>query len=198
MAHAKILSDEILGIVSEQIGELLPAVIDRYRIESGTFELGDSFELWVLDPDYGIKSSQSLNQLTVATSRWHHQIIYCQNDLRKPIAFAISAPGNPGQNGRIVNEVSESEIAEKIDAAMKWIDGNPNLQGDPLTHLLILQNYSVFAFWLVDTRQVYVIGCPRDFTQLRPDELLREQNFLTGLRREKPIIGRYKGESGAY
>lgn len=193
MAYTKVLTDAILQSVADQIGELISGIIRSSQFNSGSFELSDSFELWELDPNYDVAPIQPLEKLANKTGRWHHQIYQNLNETLKPVAFAISAKETEPPYEWSVREVFNSKIAEKIDIVMKKIDNNPNLDGDILTRLLILQNYAVYAFWLVSIKQVYIIGCPRGFRQLRPNQLLTEEAFLTQLRKEGPIHGRYKG-----
>jgi len=183
MTRIRTLQESDLDSVGEQTAELISDIVDP---DTESFELGYSFELWVIDPDVETKTG-SLDDVAKWSNRWHHQILSGQ----KAIAYAISVlePGQPGPP--IVGEVVESETAEKIQRAIKKIEKDEGSM-DTSTLMLILQNYLVCTFWIRDARQVNVIDCPAVYRYLHPGELLTEDDFLNRLRREEPIIGRVK------
>jgi hypothetical protein len=209
MKSRAILSERELDSVCRQVGVLLPQLEGLQAFVGGTVELGDYFEIWMIEPDYEESSANSLTDLAFPIGLWHHQVRIDS----QAIAYAISGPErlvgseylNPDHH--IVRELILSDLALKIDTATKAILSTSKFYTHTYyeTRLLILPNYFLSAFWLVDTRQtatsgqLYIIDYLPEVLHLKRSrgsvELLRESEFLTALLREEPIIGRVSGES---
>lgn len=189
MAHAESLPDDVLRAVAEQIGTLLPGVFAADSLPVGRVRIGETFEVWVLEPDAITEATNQLRRLATPTGRWHHQVSL-DGVMR---SFARSTPLGVKADSWRVTEVFESELARKIDDAIDWVDRN--ITDDPLVHLLIIPAYQTQAFWLLRDAgddQVLVLDRPPEFTHLHTDRLLSQGEFLKALRSEQHIIGRLR------
>lgn len=187
MAHKATLPGEAVDEIKKQLGGSLPLVFDINRLHSREVKLGASFQVWELSADYDLKPLKPFAKLVTNTGEWHH-LIYLDDEA---IGFAISGVNEPPKGRLTIQEVYKSEIAAKIDAAMTMVD---NLQKDSLTHLLVLQNYLLYAFWLVDIKEVFVISQPEEFKYINSHQLVSEDKFLSDLRQEEPIVGWIPGD----
>jgi hypothetical protein len=187
MAHAESLSDDVLNVVAEQIGAMLPGVYDKEQLSGAGVEIGETFEVWVLGLD---AVTQPLNDLKLSAhprGLWHQVRLNGQ-----PQIFARSILLGVRPSSWRVVEVFQSTLAEKIDEAITWVD--LNVPDDLLTRLLVVPAYQVHAFWLLPDQgpgQVLVIDSSARLARLQsPKRLLSETEFLEALCSERPIIGR--------
>jgi hypothetical protein len=129
-------------------------------------------------------SRQPFETLAIPTGQWHHQIRY----RGKARAFARSSAG-------AVDQLAESVLAEKIDAAIEFVDAK--LPGNGVARLLVVPAYYVHAFWIHSPTQddVVVIDRPEG-SALQYQHLYRADEFLQALAGEAHShgIGLYGAE----
>lgn len=138
-----------------------------------------------LRADAVAKTDLDISQLARQTGRWHHQIKIDG----KAESFARSVPLGPDAANWSVRELFQSEVAQKIDEAIDWIDSN--VTGDPLVRLLIVPAYHLHAFWLKegDASRVLVVDMPASFTRPQYNKLYTSKEFLEALTEEQHVIG---------
>jgi hypothetical protein len=185
MAHSDVLPDDVIDNLAAQIGSEAGRTLGAAILQRKTIEMTESFSIWALGADLVTKVDVDLSQLARQTGRWHHQIKVDG----KAESFARSMPLGPSATDWSVRELFESEISQKIDDAIDWID--QNVQGDPLVRLLIIPAYHLHAFWLLDgtLSQVLVVDMPPSFTKLQYGRLYSSREFLETLSQEQHIIG---------
>lgn len=190
MEHAEGLPDNVKEVIAKQIGMLLPRIFDPELLSQAEVKLRETFEVWVLEADAVIQSTDDLSLLARPIGRWHHQVSI-DSEVK---SFARSTPlGATPESWRVV-EVFQSPLAEKIDDALRRID-DLKLGDEWLARLLVVPAYQVHAFWLLnseDVEKIFVIDHPAQFTHLLTDRLLSYDEFLVALRREQHIIGRLR------
>ena len=188
MARAESLSDDVLSVVAEQIGAMLPGVYYKEQLSGVDVEIGETFEVWVLGLDAITQPLNELKLLANPRGLWHQVRI---EGLAQVFARSILLGAQPS-SCRVV-EVFQSKLAGKIDEAIKWID-DKKFPDDWLTRLLIVPAYQVHAFWLLPDEgagQILVVDTPAQSAFIQPAERLpSEKEFLDALRSERPIIGK--------
>ena len=188
MPHTDQLPDGALNTIAIQIGRRLPGLLGPDQLTAASVAVTASLEVWSLDLDVRQEPpTADLRELTVFTDRWHHQVSVDG----RPIVFARSAPGADSSGWR-VRQVARSLVAEKLDAAIAWIDDDRNVTEDFLVKLLVAANYHLHALWLlgdVGRSFVFVADAPRPLAHIEIRALHTSEEFLAELRRVEPIIG---------
>lgn len=190
MAHTESLQDKVLDVIAKQIVTLLPAIFSPEELFEAELGLGETFDVWVLEADAVIRSTDDLRELANPTGRLHHQVFI--NGVIE--TFARSIPLGATPDSWQVVEVFKSPLARKIDEAIRQVD-DLYIDGDPLTRLLVVPAYQVNAFWLLNhesVEKVFVLDRPEKFTNLPTNQLLSYKEFLDALRKEQHIIGRVR------
>ena len=152
-------------------------------------ELTETFSVWMVALDRLVHGSDDLRELGVQTGRWHHQIrVDCQTKI-----YARSRPLGADPSSWRITEVFQSELAQKIDASISWVD--KNLEGNPLVRLLTIPAYHLTAFWLAEEtkNQVIIVDVPAYYSALRTDQqVITQEVFFRKLRELSHIEGRTK------
>jgi hypothetical protein len=186
MARAESLPVEVLSVVAEQIGAMLPGVYDQEQLSEASFEICETFELWVLGLDAITQPLNDLRLLTNPVGLWHQVRLDGQAQV---FARSIHLGAQP-ESWRVV-EVFQSKLAGKIDEAIDRIDRK--VDDEWLARLLVVPEYQVHAFWLLNDEgagQVSVVACPAQLAELlRVERLLSQEEFLEALRGTLPITG---------
>jgi hypothetical protein len=185
MAHADTLPDDVLDAVAAKVGTPLAEFGALALPAQPAAELSETFAVWSLNPTAVLTPDTDFTKLVTQTGRWHHQI----KVRGKAAAFARSMPLGTDANSWDVTQLFQSEIPEKIERAIDWVDGN--VQGDPVVRLLIAPSYYLTAFWLseANNNQVYVIDVPSNFTHVHAGTLYSAKEFLQQLAQEQPASG---------
>jgi hypothetical protein len=187
--HIDDLPADMLDAVAPMIGERIPLVLwPRVLPPGASVEITESFRVFGLTPDQVRRrdAGDDLRELAGETDRVHHQVAIEE----KPELFARSAFDAAGAQRWTVVEVTRSPVAEKIDAAISWIDAN--LPGDVLVRLLIAPAYHLHAFWLLDDHDesfVVVVDVARPLQGLGGPPPYPAAQFLAALREVKPVTG---------
>lgn len=192
MAHSYKISDKALHGVTEQLGEHLHHLGDPDLLKAKSVELCETFEMWKLGAKAlasGAQSGSDLAQLARPTRNLHHQI---KHD-GEAKSFASSAGDS---KNRTLAGWTISPLAKKIDQAVRWIDHQVEIGGDPLVRLLVVPSYHVHAFWLVGEAgsedRAVVIDAPAQYKGLPRMKLLTSREFLAALVSERQAIGIYE------
>jgi hypothetical protein len=189
VAHPDALPVDTVKAIADQIGQRLASVATPAQLAAPAGprgpELGETFSVWLLGLDAVTKSHEAIEKLAIQTGRWHHQVRYGG----RAQAFARSLPVGPKPDDWSVTQLFESRVAERIDAAIDWVD--QNVLGDPLVRLLVMPAYHLHAFWLVDekTSQLLVVDMPDSYTRLRCKTLYSPKEFLDNLAQEQHAQG---------
>jgi hypothetical protein len=118
MARVKQLSSEAIGKLTRRIGNLM-ARHDEGVPPHASLELAESFEIFLLAAADIVKAArQGLAKVIRRTGNWHHQI----GAGGTPMAFARSTEPSRKQTDWSVSSVFVSELASKIEEAVKRID----------------------------------------------------------------------------
>jgi len=181
--------------VSNQIADFLPGIQEEMssqlfsrpgeeKIVSDLEEpqLGESFKIREIDIKRLMRegSAESLEQLVNDTGEWHHQV-FIKGEAQ---GYAESCMT---QNGKAhVCSLSLSPLAARIDQAIDIIDNYP----DQVRFIVVRPylndpSFSLHAFWLVESKKVYLLEAPEVFMRMiaNPAELVNEVDFI-GLLRE--------------
>ena len=146
----------------------------------------ETMDVWILEASMILEPSDNLATLARPTGRWHHQIAFSN----KIIGFARTKPLGPLPDDWSVIGIFYSQLAEKIDDAVKWID-NSILDNDKhVVRLLNVPAYQVVSFWLIgDDSQSVVIIETSPFTNLKLERLYTSKEFLDILRSIPQVEG---------
>lgn len=185
MAHTDSLPVDVLDAVAAKVGAPLAEFGAVAQQAPPAAELCETFAVWSLAPTAILTPDVDFQKLVTQTGRWHHQIRVGG----KAAAFARSMPLGADAGSWDVTQLFQSDISEKIDQAVDWVDRN--VKGDPVVRLLIAPSYYLHAFWLSDGKadQVYVIDVPGNFTHVQPGALYPAKEFLQRLAKEEPASG---------
>lgn len=189
MAHSDTLPIDTQKAIADQVGQRLASVVAAAQLPApggcGGPVLGETFTVWVLGLDAVTRSNEDLGKLAVQTGRWHHQVRYGG----RAQAFARSVPTGPNAGDWALTQLFESRVAERIDAAVDWVD--QHVAGDPLVRLLVMPAFHLHAFWLLENgrSQVLVVDMPDGYTRLAYHTLYTPKEFLDALAREQHAQG---------
>ena len=185
MAHTESIPVNTVNAIAHQVGQRLATVATPALLAAQAGTLGETFSVWVLGLDATTKSNEALEKLAIQTGRWHHQVRYGG----RAQAFARSVPTGPKPEDWSVTQLFESHIAEQIDKAIDWVDGNA--QGDPLVRLLIMPAYHLHAFWLLDQEnsELLLVDMPDGYTRLKYETFYSPKDFLETLAQEQHAQG---------
>jgi hypothetical protein len=87
-----------------------------------------------------------LNQIATFTGRWRHQV-----HASGRAVLAARSVGEPGPDGRVLDEVWSDPTVAAVDDAVAWVDANTT--GDPLVRLLVAPAVDLTALWLLDAAE---------------------------------------------
>lgn len=185
MAHADALPADVLNALAAKVGTPLAEFSAFAQQAQPAPELSETFAVWSLNSTAVLTPDVDFTKLVTQTGRWHHQI----KVRGKAAAFARSMPLGTDANSWDVTQLFQSDIPEKIDQAVDWVDGN--VKGDPVVRLLIAPSYYLTAFWLLEANnnQVYVIDVPSNFLHVHAGTLYSAKEFLQKLAQEQPASG---------
>jgi hypothetical protein len=183
------LPKEVKETIKEQIGYMLPGLFHQQSDRPVSVQLRESFLTWTLDLNALVQQTLDFKTLVAQMRQglslpaqqagvWHHQILF-NGEPRAWAESEVSASGQPR-----VREVSISPLAKKIDDAIEWVESparewakSPSLH----VRLLSLPSLLIHTFWLLEPRNVYVIGALPKFVNLLERQLLDEAAFLEAL-----------------
>ena len=169
------IPDSELRELSRQIGSLLPGLPVHKKYE--TVGIGESFAIYEVKAKQFNSTPPTLP--AIPTGYWHYQVFLD----RDPLAYAVVY----GSGGKLnIYEIAVSAVAERIHKAIERVDRYD--KGDTPVRFLVVPSCLVYAFFLVDSGEVYVIDAPPLPTRvpegghLIPDMILSKEKFLDGLR----------------
>jgi hypothetical protein len=178
--------DDFIPDIREQLGRILPGLCLELKETPKKTELGESFDVWEIDTS---KLRQSLHSGTfpaLPTHYQHHQILF--DGRARASALSEKLPSGSQK----VFKVGVSDVAMRIDQAIDRIDSDV---GDESSVVLLKARACwVYAFWLLERHQVFLVSVPSRFTllseQLQAGKYLEEMDFIGALHDE---IGRVVG-----
>ena len=185
MAHSDPLPAGAAQSVAAQLGPFLtgPAGLPIPAFAAANPPtLTESFAVCVVGADQVKNPPADLTALTEPVGLWHHQIRVGNTASH----FARSTKQAFAGPGLVVQEWTESPLAEKIDAAITWVD--QHVPGEATVRLLIVPAYYVHAFLIVrgDQSTALLIEQPGGFTQLQYQQEYPLRQFLELLAKEQP------------
>jgi len=160
--------DGFIHDIAEQLGRMLPGLCLELNQNPEKTELGESFDVWEIDTRELRQSLHNGNFPASPTQHQHHQILF-DGQAR---ASALSEKTPTGS--KKVFKVAVSDVAQSIDQAIERLD----LDVEDYSRVVLLKARAcwVYAFWLLDRRQVFLVSVPSRFTQL--SEQLQAGNYL--------------------
>jgi len=156
--------------LAEQIGRLFSGLYYSLETKPKTSVLSESFDIWRLSTQYLQNAIAKGKFPARKTIFQHHQIMLDG----KAKAYGISKRSTDGK--RQVFSVQLSKIAERIDNAISQIDKDDN--SEDRVRLLMSRSFGLYAFWLVDRKQVYIVSVPHRFKQLRIGQYLSLEELM--------------------
>jgi hypothetical protein len=190
MATFKTLPDDVIAHLQTKVGLSLPRTIDALGLaDTSKITLNENVDVWQLPANLVAEPTNELKLLAKPTGQWHLQIK--SEDI--PIAYARSSPMGFAPNDWLVDGVFQSDLAQKIDQTVDWIDGN--LQNENiLVRLLVAPAYQLHAFWLIDQdepsqQKIVIIDAPDEYMFHKPPEIYTPQQFLDTLRSVRHVEG---------
>ncbi|MDE0554235.1 MAG: patatin-like phospholipase family protein [Candidatus Poribacteria bacterium] len=185
MAHVKELPDRALHAIAEQVGRLYPSLDNSVMQHQPPAELTETFPVWSLSINVIGTDTDNLLDLAQNTDRWHSQILIAG----KPEGVARATTFGEDALDWTVKQVLKSDLAKKVDAAIRWID--TEVETNPLVRILEVPAFFITALWLIDGQEssVVIAKCPESLQSLNCLVRYPSQTFLEILRRESPAIG---------
>ena len=181
MPHTDDVPGAVLDIVARQVGLRLPRLLGSAFRPALPVTITATLAVWQLSYEQVEGgASDDLAALAVFTGRSHHQIaIDGQPDL---YARSTLVGGEP-----VVEQVTASSTAKRIDAAIDWLDANG--PQDDLARLLEAPAYLLRAIWLVNTGSVLVVEAARRLGRFELTRLYPESALLARMRDAGPVEG---------
>lgn len=174
MAVKKSLPDATLKVIADQISNMLPGLCQQESIPPKLVELRESFAIWTLNLATVMESSPVLKPLPAHKTRfWHHQILF-DGEAK---AYAESEVSDSQLVS--VRETSISPLPGKIEQAIEWVESYDKESTE--LRLLVLTSFLIYAFWLVERHQIYIIDAFPEFADFRDRRLFSEKEFLSSL-----------------
>jgi hypothetical protein len=190
MATFKTLPDDVVAHLQTKVGLSLPRTIDTLGFaDTSKMTLNENVDVWQLPANLVTEPTNDLNFLAKPTGEWHLQVR--SDDI--PIAYARSSPIGFAPTDWLVDGVFQSDLAQKIDEVMTWIDAN--LQNENiLVRLLVAPAYQLHAFWLIDQDEpsqqtIVIIDAPDEYLFRKSPETYSPQQFLDTLRSVRHVEG---------
>lgn len=185
MAHVKELPDHALHTIAEQVGRLYPSLDNSVTQHQPPAELTETFPVWSLSINAIDTDTDNLLDLAQDTYRWHSQISIAG----KPKGVARATTLGEDALDWTVKQVLKSDLAKKVDAAIRWID--TEVETNPLVRILEVPAFFITALWLIDGQESSVVIAKGSESLQSLNCLVRypSQTFLEILRRESPAIG---------
>ena len=185
MASAEALSADVLKVIADQIGERLTGHSQRALSSGQALEIAESFPIWMIGLSATADPAVSLQLSAEPTGYWHHQI----HHNRQPVEFAKSRSTGPNAKDWRVEEIVTSQIAARVDAAIRWLDNN--LHSEDVVRLLVIPAYFVQAFWIVEAlgNRILLIDRPASLSMLEYERLYPEREFFKVLSQQPHVVG---------
>ena len=172
--------DDFVSDITEQLGRILPGLCLELRETPEKTELGESFDVWEIDTRELRQSLHSGTFPALPTQYQHHQILF-DGQAR---ASALSEKSSSGSQK--VFKVGISDVAQRIDQAIERLDSD--IGDNSRVVLLKARACWVYAFWLLDRHQIFLVSVPSRFTQLseqlQAGKYLHEMDFIGALYHE--------------
>ncbi len=206
MATFKTLPDDVVAYLQTKVGLSLPRTIDALGLaETSKVTLNENVDVWQLPSNLVAEPSNDLNLLAKPTGEWHLQVksedIPVAYARCGPLGFAptdwsVDAPTDQSVDAPTdwsVDGVFQSDLAQKIDQAMAWIDSNFQNE-NILVRLLVSPAYQLHAFWLIDQDEpsqqtIVIVDAPDEYLFQKPPQTYSPQQFLDSLRSVRHVEG---------
>lgn len=178
--------DDFIPDLREQLGRILPGLCLDLKETPKKTELGESFDVWEIDISKLRQSLKSGTFPALPTHYQHHQILF--DGRARASALSEKLPSGSQK----VFKVGVSDVAMRIDQAIDRLDSDV---GDASSVVLLKARACwVYAFWLLERHQVYLVSVPSRFTQLseqlQAGKYLQEMDFIGALYDEiKQVVG---------
>jgi hypothetical protein len=186
MPHPDALPDGALDAIARQIGRRLPRLIGPRLGPATAVTITASLEVWELTAERVEQGQTDLGAVAAPSGRWHHLIAVDG----KPALYARTSPPDRDTPQWTVHEVAVTPAAERLDAAIEWLDRNA--PGEDLARLLEAPEYHLLCVWLIGDQgrdQVLVVRAAHRLGVFDPQGLLRGQELLDRLRQAEPVVG---------
>lgn len=178
------LSDDVLNSIASQIGELpRPMTVTTAAAAPGfPTEVGESFAVCPVTLAQVKKPPADLSVLARPSGYWHHQLR--TNGVATHTAVSMKPGFGPVHE---VEQVFESPLAGKIDAAITWVD--KQVKGKGTVRLLTIPAYLSHALLVIrpdDTLEAVLVDQPEQYSQLQHETVYPLADFLKRLAKETP------------
>lgn len=190
MATFKTLPDDVVAHLQTKVGLSLPRTIEALGVAGAAkVTLNENVDIWQLPANLVTEPTNDLNLLAKPTGEWHLQVR--AEDI--PVAYARSSPIGFAPTDWLVDGVFQSDLAQKIDEVVTWIDAN--FQNDNiLVRLLVAPAYQLHAFWLIDQDEpskqtIVIVDAPEEYLFQKPPATYSPQQFLDNLRSVRHVEG---------
>jgi hypothetical protein len=179
-------TNDFIPDVTEQLGRILPGLCLELKETPQKTELGESFDVWEIDTSKLRQSLRSGTFPALPTHYQHHQILF--DGRARASALSEKLPSGSQK----VFKVGVSDVAMRIDQAIDRLDSD--VGDDSSVVLLKARACWVYAFWLLERHQVFLVSVPSRFTrlseQLQAGKYLQEMDFIGALHDEiERVVG---------
>ncbi len=185
------LAEKSAKVIAEKIGQDLQALLPEAHEFMGApteFAFDPTFEEWVLPGKRIVGSRENdLGSMAQPTGRCVHNIKAGRRGepgfLGEPVAYARSAPYGIDAESWSVVEVTRSDVAKRLNAAVEWT--RQNLPAESEVRFLVVPVYQLFALWILsDTndQSVLIVAAPPEYGDSEGFRLYDVDGFLEVLR----------------
>lgn len=194
MADAETLPPAVLNAIASKLGDRIsraisPPVLGYVAgVAPPAPTMKETFPVWMLEAADVLAPTDDVSRLAKNTGHWHHQL----STTTGPVAYARSMPLGAAPESWSIRQVSTSDLANKIDDAISWIDAN--VPAALTTRLLIVPAYHIYVFWLVDStkaanQRIVVVSAPPQSQEFSTHRLYTSKEFLDAVRATPHIKG---------
>ncbi|MCI0490326.1 MAG: hypothetical protein L0229_27350 [Blastocatellia bacterium] len=132
--------------------------------------MAESFDIWNLSTKNLQKAIESGKFPSYKTRYQHHQILLDNS------AKACALSQKPPSGVHKVFNVAISKVAGRIDEAITHLEKEE--KDDSRVRLLVIRPFWIYAFWLVDRKQVYLISVSARIRGLKAGQQVSTSKLL--------------------
>ncbi len=172
MANLLNLPEPARRHLAAQIGRYGQSCLPTVPLQANQWTLGEDLEVWSVD-FARLKTAKSLGEIAAPTGYWHHLIRHGGQARQLAMSKLNTKTGL-----RQFHALLESDLSEKIDQAMDWLDKHDKT--DAKARFLSILPLGIHAFWLVrgKTQRVVLIDSVWPIKGLVTEHLYTAGQFL--------------------
>ncbi len=191
-AIPSLVGAQIRHIVDHVAGDkLFPSMSAAIRSADrgeGILAVAESFPLWVMQPNVGVKESADLRQFARNTHRWHHQIKL--PDGRWAYARSGARGGGSTDQSWEIKAIFEGPLAERVATTVDLLEHS--FPDDYVVRLLSIPAFVMNVFWIISEEtgdQKVVMLTPHESAPKQGQAIEEVGAFLNRLRGIPPVGG---------